>query len=144
MEERASSSSLSEKDKSPKEEEDLNHEENKTTNDGTSPHLPGNIPRLRRSGASDTELTKKPKGFIQCSTFIHPLESAFRQQRLPAWQPILTPHNVIPTLFILAFIFIPLGVIFVTFSSQALDFDRLSYTQPPYRSKNIPLIIRNA
>lgn len=39
-----------------------------------------------------------------------PPNTAFRQQRLKAWQPILTPKSVIPLLFVLAMIFTPLGI----------------------------------
>lgn len=39
-----------------------------------------------------------------------PPNTAFRQQRLKAWQPIMTPKTVIPFLFILACIFGPLGI----------------------------------
>lgn len=39
-----------------------------------------------------------------------PPNTAFRQQRLKAWQPILTPKSVIPLLFVLAVIFAPLGI----------------------------------
>nr|BAE41961.1 unnamed protein product [Mus musculus] len=38
-----------------------------------------------------------------------------KQQRLPAWQPILTAGTVLPTFFIIGLIFIPIGIgIFVT------------------------------
>lgn len=36
-------------------------------------------------------------------------DTAFKQQRLKAWQPILTPKTVLPTLFIIGFIFAPIG-----------------------------------
>lgn len=39
-------------------------------------------------------------------------DSAFKQQRLPAWQPILTPKPVISFFIIAGLIFIPLGVLF--------------------------------
>lgn len=39
-----------------------------------------------------------------------PPNTAFRQQRLKAWQPLLTPKSVIPFLIILAVIFAPLGI----------------------------------
>nr|KAF6463407.1 transmembrane protein 30A [Molossus molossus] len=44
-----------------------------------------------------------------------PDNTAFKQQRLPAWQPILTAGTVLPTFFIIGLIFIPIGIgIFVT------------------------------
>lgn len=39
-----------------------------------------------------------------------PPNSAFRQQRLKAWQPILSPQSVLPLLIIVAAIFAPIGV----------------------------------
>lgn len=38
-----------------------------------------------------------------------PPNTAFRQQRLKAWQPILTPKTVLPLFFAVAVIFAPLG-----------------------------------
>ncbi|KAK9728496.1 alkylphosphocholine resistance protein lem3 [Basidiobolus ranarum] len=38
-----------------------------------------------------------------------PANTAFKQQRLKAWQPILTPKTVLPTLFIVGILFAPLG-----------------------------------
>jgi hypothetical protein len=44
-----------------------------------------------------------------------PDNTAFKQQRLPAWQPILTAGTVLPTFFVIGLIFIPIGIgIFVT------------------------------
>ncbi|KAI8139147.1 transcription regulator [Fennellomyces sp. T-0311] len=38
-----------------------------------------------------------------------PVDGAFRQQRLPAWQPVLTPRNVLPAFFIVGILFLPIG-----------------------------------
>lgn len=38
-----------------------------------------------------------------------PLDTAFRQQRLKAWQPILTPKTVLPLFFAIGIIFAPIG-----------------------------------
>ncbi|RUP43260.1 CDC50/LEM3 family, partial [Jimgerdemannia flammicorona] len=38
-----------------------------------------------------------------------PTNTPFKQQRLPAWQPILTPRTVLPTFFIVGLIFAPIG-----------------------------------
>jgi hypothetical protein len=59
-----------------------------------------------------------------------PENTAFKQQRLKAWQPILTPKTVIPTLFLIGFIFVPLGAVFYTATSNVseLIFD---YTDCP-------------
>eukprot|EP01136_Pigoraptor_vietnamica_P020686 Opistho-1_new@69904 len=50
-----------------------------------------------------------------------PGDSDFKQQRLKAWQPILTPQTVIPTFFIVGLIFIPLGAIFYTAAHKVVE-----------------------
>ncbi|KAJ9086112.1 alkylphosphocholine resistance protein lem3 [Entomophthora muscae] len=50
-----------------------------------------------------------------------PEDTAFKQQRLRAWQPILTPRTVLPTLFIIGIIFAPLGGIFLYSSSKLFE-----------------------
>lgn len=37
------------------------------------------------------------------------IDTAFKQQRLKAWQPILTPKTVLPILFIVGLCFAPIG-----------------------------------
>lgn len=44
-------------------------------------------------------------------------DTAFKQQRLKAWQPILTPKTVLPTLFIIGIIFAPIGGLLIWGSS---------------------------
>jgi hypothetical protein len=46
----------------------------------------------------------------QKSTNSNKIDTAFKQQRLKAWQPILTPKTVIPTYFVIGLIFIPIGI----------------------------------
>lgn len=41
------------------------------------------------------------------------IDTAFKQQRLKAWQPLLTPKTVLPTLFVAGIIFAPLGGLFL-------------------------------
>lgn len=75
-----------------------------------------------------------------------PPNTAFRQQRLKAWQPILTPKTVIPFLFLLAAIFAPLGVaiIYYTYNVEKLQIDYSncadladsSYTNVPSKYTN--------
>lgn len=57
-----------------------------------------------------------------------PPNTAFRQQRLKAWQPILTPMTVIPFLFLLAVIFAPLGIAML-FSSYSVHDLIIDYSQ---------------
>ncbi|QBM90388.1 LEM3 (ligand-effect modulator 3) family / CDC50 family protein [Metschnikowia aff. pulcherrima] len=62
---------------------------------------------------------------LQLAKLRKPPNTAFRQQRLKAWQPILTPKTVIPLLFLLAAIFAPLGIalIYGTYNVQNLIVD---------------------
>lgn len=70
-----------------------------------------------------------------------PPNTAFRQQRLQAWQPVLTAKVVIPLLLLVAVIFIPIGIgIFLaTYNVEQLKIDysncdnlaRSSYTEIP-------------
>eukprot|EP00762_Andalucia_godoyi_P000556 ANDGO_05291.mRNA.1 ALA-interacting subunit 1 len=48
--------------------------------------------------AAGGEQSKKPK------------DSAFRQQRLPAWMPVFSPRWVIATFFLVGIVFIPIGI----------------------------------
>lgn len=45
-------------------------------------------------------------------------DTAFKQQRLKAWQPILTPATVLPTFFLVGIIFVPLGGVLLWGSNQ--------------------------
>lgn len=47
-----------------------------------------------------------------------PANTAFRQQRLKAWQPILTPKTVLPLFFAIGIIFAPIGGALLYASSQ--------------------------
>ena len=38
-------------------------------------------------------------------------DTAFKQQRLRSWQPLLTPKAVIPSFFVIGLIFIPIGIV---------------------------------
>lgn len=46
------------------------------------------------------------------------IDSAFKQQRLPAWQPILSAGTVLPTFFVIGIAFIPVGVGLLYFSES--------------------------
>ncbi|KAK9500745.1 hypothetical protein O3M35_001947 [Rhynocoris fuscipes] len=50
-----------------------------------------------------------------------PADSAFKQQRLPAWQPVLTAGTVLPTFFIIGITFIPIGIGLLYFSDQVKE-----------------------
>lgn len=49
------------------------------------------------------------------------LDSAFKQQRLPAWQPILTAGTVLPTFFVIGVAFIPVGIALLYFSDEVKE-----------------------
>ncbi|KAF2716809.1 Lem3/Cdc50 [Polychaeton citri CBS 116435] len=50
-----------------------------------------------------------------------PANTAFRQQRLKAWQPILTPKTVLPLFFAVGILFAPIGGLLIYASSQVED-----------------------
>lgn len=70
------------------------------------------IDEQERARAADGD--KKPKSK-------RPANTAFRQQRLKAWQPILTPKSVLPLFFIVGIIFAPLGGVLLWASSTVQE-----------------------
>ncbi|KAK2589522.1 alkylphosphocholine resistance protein lem3 [Conoideocrella luteorostrata] len=56
-----------------------------------------------------------------------PPNTAFRQQRLKAWQPILTPKTVLPLFFTIGIIFAPIGGLLLYASSKVQEI-KLDYT----------------
>lgn len=56
-----------------------------------------------------------------------PSSSAFKQQRLPAWQPMLTAGTVLPSFFIIGIAFIPVGIALLLFSNN-VDEQVVDYT----------------
>lgn len=63
-----------------------------------------------------------------------PEDTPFKQQRLKAWQPILTPNWVIGTFALVGIIFIPIGVVLNNASDNVVEYsvqyDGADYTQP--------------
>jgi hypothetical protein len=61
-------------------------------------------------------------------------DTAFRQQRLKAWQPILNPKSVLPLFFVVGVIFAPIGGVLLWASSQvqelAIDYSECSDKAP--------------
>ncbi|BFZ16129.1 hypothetical protein BsWGS_19167 [Bradybaena similaris] len=51
-----------------------------------------------------------------------PKETKFKQQNLPAWQPILTAGTVLPAFFAIGLAFIPLGVVLFITSNNIKEF----------------------
>jgi len=50
-----------------------------------------------------------------------PANTAFKQQQLKAWQPILTPKPVITTFLVLGTVFIPIGVVLLVASNNVIE-----------------------
>lgn len=63
-----------------------------------------------------------------------PLRTAFKQQQLPAWQPILTPLPVILTFLIVGIAFIPIGIALLLASNAVME-----VTQRYDNNANCPL-----
>ncbi|KAJ5156521.1 Meiotically protein [Penicillium capsulatum] len=78
---------------------------------------------------------KKPKSR-------RPANTAFRQQRLKAWQPILTPKSVLPLFFIIGVIFAPIGGVLIWASSLvqeiAIDYSQCNASAPTDNWADIP------
>jgi len=56
-------------------------------------------------------MLQRPPGYYWCLYYV--TDTKFKQQQLPAWQPILTASSVLPLLFAIGVGFIPLGVAFL-------------------------------
>ncbi|ORZ11486.1 CDC50/LEM3 family [Absidia repens] len=56
-----------------------------------------------------------------------PANTAFKQQRLKAWQPLLTPNTVLPTLFAAGIVLAPLGGLFL-YESETVNEIVIDYT----------------
>jgi len=64
--------------------------------------------RRKRSETEGGEAVKKEKG-----SWRRPANTAFKQQRLKAWQPIFTPKTVLPIFFVIGVIFAPIGALLI-------------------------------
>jgi hypothetical protein len=67
------------------------------------------------------ERAKSPQGTEPQMTTKEPDDSAFKQQRLPAWQPIFSPTWIIPSFFLISIVFIIIGILIVVASSQVVE-----------------------
>jgi hypothetical protein len=66
-----------------------------------------------------------------------PADTAFKQQRLPAWQPIITANTALPVFLIIGLTFIPIGIVLVITSERVLEYD-LDYTDTNCISSSQP------
>ncbi|OSX64635.1 hypothetical protein POSPLADRAFT_1178196 [Postia placenta MAD-698-R-SB12] len=83
--------------------------------------------RRNRGGAdASDEGNAKPKK--EKGSWRRPANTAFKQQRLKAWQPILTPKTVLPTLFIVGILFAPIGGLLIWGSGLVTEMT-FDYTQ---------------
>uniref|UniRef100_A0A3B5M0C9 Cell cycle control protein n=1 Tax=Xiphophorus couchianus TaxID=32473 RepID=A0A3B5M0C9_9TELE len=69
-----------------------------------------------------------------------PDNTAFKQQRLPAWQPILTAGTVLPAFFVIGLLFIPIGIgLYVTSNNikeYEIDYTGVEPNSPCYDCAN--------
>ncbi|KAJ2907742.1 alkylphosphocholine resistance protein lem3, partial [Coemansia aciculifera] len=78
------------------------------------------------AGASTTAAASTAAGAGEPKTK-QPSNTAFKQQRLRAWQPLLTPKSVLPTFFIIGIIFAPIGG-WLLWASERVNELRIDYT----------------
>ena len=50
------------------------------------------------------------------------VDTAYKQQRLPSWRPILHVQTALPIFFGIAVVFIPLGIVLVIYSSSTSEY----------------------
>ncbi|PHH88974.1 hypothetical protein CDD83_6810 [Cordyceps sp. RAO-2017] len=85
-----------------------------------SPRGPGHADSIDSHDSSPKQAEKKKSR--------RPANTAFRQQRLKAWQPILTPKTVLPLFFTIGIIFAPIGGLLLYASSRVKEI-RLDYSR---------------
>uniref|UniRef100_A0A914MZ91 Uncharacterized protein n=1 Tax=Meloidogyne incognita TaxID=6306 RepID=A0A914MZ91_MELIC len=56
-----------------------------------------------------------------------PKDTRLRQQRLPAWQPILDAKTVIPVFITISLLFIPVGIVLIITSNSVV----IVWNSPP-------------
>jgi hypothetical protein len=59
--------------------------------------------------------------FMVC-VCVFEIDTKFKQQKLPAWQPIMTASSVLPAFIAVGVIFIPLGVALLVTSNGVSKF----------------------
>merc|ERR1739844_479897 len=74
-----------------------------------------------------------------------PSESDFSQQKLPAWQPILTAGTVLPAFFVIGIAFVAIGIGLLHFSNQVLeysvDYTDCKSTKPEHNEKMCRVVV---
>ncbi|CAD6913724.1 unnamed protein product [Tilletia controversa] len=82
----------------------------------------------QRSNSSDDYDHDHDHDHTQPSTARRPPLSAWRSQKLPAWQPLMTPSSTISVLFLVGIIIAPIGAVIFFFSTKR-DYLAFDYTQ---------------
>lgn len=77
--------------------------------------------KRRREAGGDLPVSVLIPRAAESDTHRFCVDTAFKQQRLKAWQPILTPKTVLPTLFIIGIIFGPIGGLLIWGSSLVTE-----------------------
>jgi len=80
------------------------------------------IPIIKRWAKGDDDDPKKGKKKKEKSK--KPKNSNFRQQRLRACQPLLTPIPVITTFWVIGLVFVPLGSVMLVSSNDVIEVDQ--------------------
>ncbi|KAH9233767.1 hypothetical protein K456DRAFT_299690 [Colletotrichum gloeosporioides 23] len=87
--------------------------------------MPEPSPGVNHADSIDSQHDKGKKEEKKKSR--RPANTAFRQQRLKAWQPILTPKTVLPLFFTIGIIFAPIGGLLLYASAKVQEI-KLEYT----------------
>ncbi|GJJ12470.1 hypothetical protein Clacol_006712 [Clathrus columnatus] len=74
--------------------------------------------RRNESGQDSTDNEHNTENKKTKGSWKKPANTAFKQQRLKAWQPILTPKTVISTLLIIGLLFAPIGGLLIWGNSK--------------------------
>jgi hypothetical protein len=100
--------------------------------------VPTNLTRRAHRGAAELSDNKEIKTQISNNEpkSRRPKSTALRQQRLPAWQPVLTAQTVMPLFFIIGTIFVIIGAILYTYSNNIKE-KVIEYTECTDVSTNI-------
>lgn len=86
------------------------------------------------SKTSRLSLVDEVESFRLISELIDCSDTAFKQQRLPAWQPIITAQTALPVFLVIGIVFIPIGIGLVVTSNGVRWFIELSSISTSNRS----------
>lgn len=104
--------------------------------DAVPTNLTRRIQRGNAESSENKETITKTQNDTEQSKSRRPKSTALRQQRLPAWQPVLTAQTVMPLFFIIGTIFVIIGAVLYTYSNNIKE-KVIEYTQCTDVSTNI-------